>query len=295
MEQDQFKRFKERAKTHPRYKYLRRLNAHDSVVVTDIFALKNFRRIMRQLRAKPEIYQRYRYVLAYFFKRRKVRLPEEVFHWHNDSVEDREFNRAAGTSNKWAKEAQYRVPGRLDDWPVAQAMQLFFEPLGFDMSDWYMDFRTRGRFAFLSRFGTRTGAREIFKEVFSRLEPELFNQSEEWLDFEIKKIFGDMKKEKWQALNVGERVVRDRPVIQVCARCHDSANTTTIPRIPFGDRQALTKALVKAGYPRGRLIEEISYRTGSHAVFSEQMPPGRSLTHKEREEFLQALYKLIED
>jgi hypothetical protein len=63
-----------------------------------------------------------------------------------------------------------------------------------------------------------------------------------------------------------------------CIACHTS---DVAPPLPFGDAAQLARTLSKAGYPRGRLLDEILYRLTPEAG-ALSMPLGLNLTDAER-------------
>lgn len=63
-----------------------------------------------------------------------------------------------------------------------------------------------------------------------------------------------------------------------CVACHTS---DVAPPLPFGDAAQLERTLSKAGYPRGRLLDEILFRLTPEAG-TQSMPLGLNITDAER-------------
>jgi hypothetical protein len=75
-----------------------------------------------------------------------------------------------------------------------------------------------------------------------------------------------------------------------CARCHsDPTDATSAPQIPFDNTGALAGWLLRSGYKRGSLADEIAYRLSDLVREDEQMPPAGGLSPEERKRMIDFL------
>ena len=76
--------------------------------------------------------------------------------------------------------------------------------------------------------------------------------------------------------------------LRLCIGCHAGGIG---PALPFADEQELAGRLAAAGYPRGRLIDEILYRISAQAG-SDSMPRGSNLSAADRRDLEDYFLKL---
>jgi hypothetical protein len=179
-------------------------------------------------------------------------------------------------------------------------IETIFEPLGIDTSDWSTDFRTRGRFAFYERFGTPGNTEHMLQRAWHEAIPEAerlshlkCRQLQPLVTQSLHSFFksGVADRIFASARNAPHRKAPEpRMILARCTRCHGESGNSKIPRIPFDDPAALQEALLR----RGKLFDEIAYRTSDIATRDEQMPPRSGLHETEREALLGYLRDLMQ-
>jgi len=307
-EKERFLEFWARRNDHPRYRSLiikpevlerfqnleigrKYDNPIDPVAFTNELAPMNFSRVARIISETP-YYEVYKYVLATGIRCDYISMPEDLKSWHNSAQLGAEISKESGDSRQFQ---------------VGALLRYIFEPQGFDTSDWSMDFRTRGKFAFRGRFGTPSSP-------FRQLEDALFAQDKSLRDFYYQTTEELINKNKLTPSELqraryfykgrdencvariaatnrimnqflesiespelvwGERV-DDRQVniqselFSSCVACHEGG---LAPKINFGDPAVFGEQLKRQGYSRGRLIDEMIFRLSDDANSIERMPP----------------------
>jgi hypothetical protein len=270
-EEEFYNRFsQEIAPRHPRYRQLGQFNVHAPTDLTANLAVLNFMRVIRLMRQEKEIFEAYKPALEMAMRCGKspLDLDHPLMKWH--------------LSQKVPDYFRYRT-----DFMISDVITYLFEPLGVDTSDWSMDFRTRGRFAFYERFGTPNNTTEGFRYAWLKIVPE----SERHPQLDCAKLaektvanmdsFLRKRRHLELAARVRRQAVSAPAILNRCARCHVDSDASFAPKIPFRDPAKLASLLNETGYPRGTLRDEIIYRTSEMAPHYEQMPPSQGLTSEE--------------
>lgn len=296
VERQRLNRFESEIKpTHPRYKYLGRYQPDLMVRVTQYFANLNFRRVGRLLSELPH-WDHYKWPLLAVTRQYRCRtshdlpFPEWVIELHEPS-----FRELTGLS----PEEELDLHGAED------IIEFITLPLGIDSSDWSMDFRTDGRFAFSERFGTPNFPRADFNRNLMAIFPEFQDADCKKIEAQVETAFTNLSQDLLAAEIQAARLQREqaeipRPAPEIlsntCARCHSGANEEPLsimaPVIPFHNLTQLASRLNEGEYARGNLRQEIIYRINSHASIFEQMPPDRALSQEETQlltEFISSL------
>lgn len=293
---------------HPRYGFLKPLDQRKAMELptrfTDFIGRLNFFRIMRLAKEDaPEHFEKFKDIFAsavycgQMFAEGQLlteienRTPdshEQFVVRKSDLMRDRIRDITWSYFNddgNHTKVAAY--PPRFPGLRISEAIYLVFEAYGIDVTDWAMDFKTRGRLAFAERFGLPSSPQDAARRAFEARYPETKGLTcEQRAQIVIPQI-----KEKMATLPVLPEKV-SKPLIEACIRCHAGA-TGDAPYIPF-DKRDLLKAALSSTTKSGRtLIDDIRYRLSDHATLDEQMP--RTLnrpTLKERTDLIQYLESL---
>jgi hypothetical protein len=177
-------------------------------------------------------------------------------------------------------------------------VRLLFEPFYFNTDDWSMDFKTDGRFAFASRFGTPGRPHYELMLAINSLSPAMAKISCRDPEF-VKSL--DKYNNLQRAIQLQEKrsgykerleKLKSAPLINRCISCHSSPSSRDVPQIPFENPSALKERLLETKYKQGTLLAEIIYRTGAHANSDEQMPPRGVPTEKQRDDLISYLKAL---
>lgn len=183
---------------------------------------------------------------------------------------------------------------------IAAGLDILFLPLGVQTDDWSMDFKTQGRFSFEDRFTS-----PHYSPIHLREAMNVVYAGDPALDMDCKQLQEQSEKALTQFAMSGSllRVLKahpievkkpTKPLIQRCISCHvNYEDGGQAPSIPFDDFGRLKPMLMKTGYPRGTLFEEIVYRTGDHASLKDQMPPAGVVERERRDEFIDRLKSLF--
>jgi len=302
---------------HPRYRLLGKIDFRFTVAFTDSLLKLNYRRVVRLAQATPH-YKHYKYAFVASAKCQYIPWPSDFEQWHTDNNLRPEFIRGSkpeSSSSRPAASGYGLVSDILGGPPVdlpppkppkykkrqlSESINLLFDPLGVDTSDWSTDFRTEGgRFAFRERFGLPSNPTAAMRSVFQSMEPELYKLKCEELEakslralkaFQEEGGLSQVSREVLESLSQDKEV----PAAQVCARCHNDPDERWIPQIPFEDPTSLLGHMKSKTYPRGSLLEEVTYRIGSYALEDEQMPPRTALSQSQRQDLLDYLKEITE-
>lgn len=277
------------APTHPRYKYLGRLNLKAGADLTNHLGNSNSQRVARLMRAETSIYNTYKEFLYAQLKCLRsfddIVKGSEGLQWHDQFSFPQYY--VYGDKRKRTHSILFGSVGSL--------MTGIFEPLGVDTSDWSMDFGNGGRMGSTDRFTMPSVAMTVMRV--------------NWLDTEIEDSYlnsipcDDLYKKGIEKIDNAyatgfqqkmraERFVpppQGRDILQRCIGCHVNPIDGFTPEIPFDRPSEITKLLNKPFSRRGTLLDEIIYRTSDMATHREQMPRGRRLSPLERSALLDYL------
>lgn len=293
-----------KSKPNSRYRFLGDFNTRDPLNFTKSLVSLNMYRVARL--AKEELgllFETYKYTLLGLgslsnnssksipFNCNKFYLPE--------SIKEKFVN--ITLQSKYFKETKYSKEKGYTFWKVdlEAALEILFSPLGINTEDWSMDFKTQGRFAFANRFGSPADSNMHLREALNKVYPYdpaiLLNCKQ--LESESAKAFtqlSDSGKLDQYLKSASDRVREsEKPLINRCMNCHTDFYDPTAPYIPFDNFELLATKLTSGKYRRGSLLEEIKYRTGTHATRREQMPPAGQITQEKRQELIKSLEELV--
>lgn len=256
----------------------------------------NFLRVARLMGEDQEFFAFFKDAVFATLKCSPVILPDSLLQWlyANSSLPRKNHENSQTT-----KDDSFFNLLELGD-----RLKLLFEPFYFETDDWSMDFKTDGRFAFSTRFGTPGLPEQEFKKAILLRYPEFSDYEElsclskdEW-EIRLGKYSDISQIQEAQRKREGFKrrieAVKNTPLIQRCARCHVSPSSSDTPLISFGSELDLQKQLVQKGYPRGSLFDEIVYRIGDQPSSDEQMPPRGIATSELRNELIEYLKELIQ-
>ena len=267
-ERNRLSRFQDVVKPlNARYRALGGFDPRSTKTLTDVLANKNDLRVGR-LAAESADWDVYRGVVAEAFLCPSP--PEELPSLAPDELR---LPQAAAFKSLAARLPPYLLRGS-----NTRRIEYFFDARGIDTSDWSMDFRTGGRFAYEDRFGTPSYPTQQLLDGMSAAlggSPPDCQQVRTELTLELPRLRASGRIEQ-----VARDVARVRPsepaALARCTSCHSGPDGSG-PALPFDDLTRLKAALRKTGYPRGSLLDEITYRVGDFTEADEQMPPeGRS-------------------
>ena len=280
-EKEYLEAFRKIANKHPRY---RQLGAHDlraTVELTNRVASLNFMRVARLIRSSDRaIYETYLPLLELM-----IQCPYDPALAENALLQHHR-------QQSFARSPRYAF------WDTTTLrLETIFEPLGIDTSDWSMDFRTHGRFAFYERFGAAGNTEMMLGTAWSKVIPA----SERLGHLRCEQLRPLVARSLQRYMKSGEpdrrftaakearlaSAPRADAVVARCARCHSAhSEAEGVPPIPFDDPEKLKRALSRPGSRHGSLFDEILYRTSDVATRNEQMPPSNALTSAERDALL---------
>lgn len=312
-----YKKFEEEVKpSHARYRLLEALDSELTVRLTDTLLSHNYRRVIR-LAQKTPFYGAYKYAFVGIGKCRHIAWPEKFEKWHAENNPRPERIRSYGpavpsggygggygdeigglSAEELEKLRNYEPPKpKYKDREISDSIATMFEALGVDTRDWSTDFRTDGgRFAFRERFGLPSNPQQHMSRALEEMEPELSKLS--CAELEKKSIEALEAFDREGGLErAGENLRKalaqsDPPIVNTCMKCHADANESWVPQIPFGRPQELARFIREKRFPRGSLIDEVTYRTGAHATDGEQMPPRQPISKEQRDQLLEYLKRL---
>lgn len=187
----------------------------------------------------------------------------------------------------------------LDGFQLSHRMSLFFESRGVDTSDWSMDFKTGGRFAFRDRFGSPSYPDDQFLEAlnweFRRDAPLSCGEAQARFAANAPSLRASGRLAEAAAsireheARASQRRFSPEAALAKCARCHGSGANADAPEIPFDDLARLQPKLNEPHRRGGQLFDEIERRVGDLASFDEQMPPSGQAPPAERAALLDFL------
>lgn len=282
---------------HPRYRWLDSINNKDNREATingdftNRLAVLNMRRIARLAIQDQKHYEKIKWSLWAFTQCREENLmAQDVY---QELLESTPFKELVEETSVPSSPCIDREEGRCivpspPSLPnqfkrISLLLNLLFEPFGISTEDWSMDFKTSGRFAAFERFGLtndpRPPQRQAFREVLL-LDPDFSGISCEQAKQRSLQEFSSLSEiRRYRSERASYNTLlsqQENPGLELlsrCVRCHVERGGADIPYIPFDDPIALRSALLKEGFKKGTLLEEIRYRTGPHAGIAEQMPP----------------------
>lgn len=255
-----------------------------TTMFTQRMAQVNFRRVARIMTDDKEVFNYLQEALIGVMRCGTRHFPETFLNWlrENSSI------------------SQEKNLLNLD---LGDRMKLLFEPFYYDTDDWSMDFKTNARFAFSNRFGTPGRPDHEFSEVIAKKSKSYAALKMLGCDSKFTKRlekYQDLAKAQAlrnQRIEFKDRIeaIKNTPLINRCIRCHASPNDLVIPQISFDQPSQLKQELLRTGFKRGRLYDEIIHRVGVHAASDEQMPPQGLPTAQQRDDLIQYLKSLINE
>lgn len=273
------------APTHPRYKYLRRLNLKATTALTEHLGILNFNRIVRLMLAEKEIFEIYKEFIAnrlYCYGADHENYP--VVEWHK--------------SFEYPQYFDFEQDKYILFTSTQSLITQLYEPLGVDTSDWSTDFGSGGRFSFSGRFGVPSVSKYILRELLVQNSPDFANL-ERMACAELQRVsalkLNQSFDEGFQERIRSERLrapTDGKQIFQRCIQCHVSDLQAWIPALPFSDEKALGAKLHEPYSRRGTLLDEIAYRTSEMATNAEQMPRRGRLSAQERDALMEYLGSL---
>ena len=289
---------------HTRYQRLGALRLRATVELSDILSGLNALRVARLVSQTPD-WDVYHYLVY-----------ESVFCGMNntygsDGVVDEVTFAAAFLPQSMPTELQaFHLPHATRIAPGARVLggmepshryDILFGDRGIDTSDWSLDFKTGGRFAFRDRFGSPSNSSAQHQNAFvyaNTGEPDeatcigarrraIASQEKFRQAGRFKQIILNAQR----SLDAVPPEVEPRATVARCASCHSDPSSDA-PPIPFDRPAELQGWLGRSGYRRGSLRDEISYRLSDVASFDEQMPPAGRLSPSERKRAIEWLQHL---
>ena len=277
--------------SHPRYRTLGEFVARRTLDLTDALTDLNSFRVGRLVTQTPDWVDYRDSITAVFFCTGSVddgaTLAPELAAAHTESYGS-------------VRPPFFAVSGGFYGRNTDRRMRYMFDARGVDTSDWSMDFKTGGRFAFSDRFGSPSFPERQLLTGLRRaigLSPDQARECDEAKARALARAAQNRDSGRLAELASIARAksaAGSRPEsspqtqLQRCAVCHVGAARTG-PSIPFDDIRRLAPALRRTGYLRGTLLQEIEHRVGDFAIAEEQMPPGGAPTVVERERLLEFL------
>ncbi len=290
-----------------RYRLLEKFNTDFPTIFTELIISQSYRRMIRLAMATP-FFKFYKYAFYSAARCQHIPWPQEFEDWHTNNMPLEEYirdyrNPAAPEAPNFGTPAGLPegyilpppVPPKFQKRAVSKSIALIFEPLGVSTIDWSTDFRTEGgRFAFRERFGIPSNPYAAIRELIKEMMPEMKKLS-----------CDDLEEKSFAALsgflqdNPGLDIVKENleltvsqyntPAQQICAQCHENTHYVSAPKIPFSNPELLFNHINTKEYPKGDLVDEVTYRTGGQAQFGEQMPPHMELSKTQRENLIMYL------
>lgn len=302
-EQESLKYFEENIKTKSdsRYRFLGEFSTRDPLNLTKSLVRLNMFRVARLMKQNlGEHFPIYKYALfglgsASYQSSRNLKFRCSEFYLSGEPLQ-LHLNYLGDLQ---VEPDQYLKPSnsywRTD---LAVALDIIFKPLGISTKDWSMDFKTNGRFAFQNRYGSPADSFEHLREAMLRVygnEPasELSCDELEERSLNATQSFYDSgEMERLFEATASTPALPQKPLIQRCINCHVGYDDVLAPYIPFNNPMLLKAKLGETTYKRGSLLDEIKYRTGSHAKRNEQMPPAGQVDPELRREFIEYIESL---
>lgn len=285
--------------------------AHQSVSFTDILSNLSLRRMVRLAQTdNPEAYARVRHSLVHLYRCENLAMSDEIrvdlarrvnaqgiFRVPTAKVESASYGYGGPTEDGRGGDDNYVIvrPEPRFQHTFSEQLTMLFESQGVSTLDWSTDFGTRGRFAFVERFGRPSNLR-VMGFLAEQQEGELGKLSCDEL-----KPLALAESEKFAAWLANFRTPADqiRPasdptqLLSRCISCHVEASSSGAPKIPFDQPDSLSRMLKYDRVSNGRTFwEETQYRLSDHARLTDQMPP--SLRRPEPED-RRALLKYFEE
>lgn len=300
LEPDKLRRFLERIKpSHPRYSSLGAFAPRRTLDLTDVLVTLNDRRVGRLALRTPDWD-----VFGPVFARRLFCGTDGLGMGVSDGAPPELASSLGALFDRMAR----RLPLHLLRGSSNALIARGFEARGIDTSDWSMDFKTGGRFAFDDRFGSPSfprfqlqmgfadamgiAASDGFGDVCRRLsqgEPRRLERLRE--SGRLAEVAASLEALLQTPENAFAGGASPETVLRRCASCH-SGQDLSVPRIAFDDPRALRAELRRTGYPRGNLLQEISHRLSDYVDPDEQMPPSENPTDGERARLIEHLRAL---
>lgn len=293
-EKDEIEKFLADVKpTHPRYRYLGEFQPRHAVNITQMLHWPNFQRIVRLASATPD-FELYKDSLLEIGKCHAAFGSEHPFVPDALPLGLRDFFRDAydrffvrDSRRIGVDPSQAYLTSALSSYTLTRNIDSLFASRGVDVSDWSMDFKTDGRFAFAERMGGPGDNRPLFRDALDRQFPEDRDVPCDEIRARARTAWTPVVAEgALQRALAARSLMENAPVpspeanLARCVRCHSAEGPGKA--IPFDDPLALARALRTGSYPRGTLFEEIRHRLSDVASFDEQMPPNRVLSSEER-------------
>lgn len=295
--------------THPRYQFLEKMEQYGVHLeylsppvnqalpnnmptrITHAINHLNLQRVARLMKATP-IFEFYKEAFIGAIRCEHYYMPTELYQWHRRNYlrqKEHQFDAMYISQSDSYSHPAINSP--------AEAISLIFEPHGIDTSDWSTDFGTQGLFASENRFGGPNNPRQemgaAFLKVFDSKEKQLFKKTcKELKEISLKKLSLFWQQHKSSLPE--QKPATAQTLLNRCQKCHSNANYDfTAPYIPFDNPTRLGTILHQGTYKHGTLFEEIVYRLGPHATFTERMPAdGNMPSQQEQEVFINYLKTL---
>jgi hypothetical protein len=177
----------------------------------------------------------------------------------------------------------------------SEMIHLLFEPFGMDTTDWSLDFKSRGRFAFYERFGSPSNVMALYQKALESVIPESKNItcSKDFQKKSIEKIDALIEEFKFRPQHKEHELsdeIKIQKTVTTCMKCHDGNDVA--PYLPFNNPHKLKDLLGQGGYPRGTLLEEVNYRLSDLAPIEDAMPANKVLNKEEVQNFIKYLESL---
>lgn len=276
--------------------------AHETVSFTERLSNLSLRRMIRLTKQdQPLAFERVKYNLTSLMKCQKIQVPEDirrgllarvnaqgVFNIATEKTKPPMY--AFGDGSQEGGSGPYQMIDPPPHWnhTFSEELVLLFEAQGVSTLDWSTDFGTRGRLAFIERFG-RPSNMQVTSFLFKVQEPKISqftcDQLQELAVIEAQGFRQWLESQSEEALRPARTSADPQKLLARCTNCHQAsaAPSSDAPWIAFDDPALLSEQLLSSRASSGRiLLDEIVYRLGDHAVLADQMPP--SLRRPEPEE-----------
>lgn len=289
--------------------------AHQTVSFTDRLSNVSLRRMVRLARQQnPQAFERIKYNFAHLLKCRSLAVHDsarlELIRRVNDQGIFKISDVKTPAETRYASDQgdhqiggqqvpySYEIPAHWRH-SFSEQLTLLFEPLGVSTLDWSTDFGTRGRFAFVERFG-RPSNMNITSFLLEVQEPELSQLSCD--NLKVKAADEALALEEYLRANPPlSQIAKPNPerLLQRCISCHSESTIATsgAPWIPFDQPQQLFDKL-QTSDPSSpdSLWSKIEYRLSDHATLKDQMPPSlRRPEPEDRRALVEYLRELLRE
>jgi hypothetical protein len=284
---------------HDRYHFFPAYDVNSPIKLTKITIILNMRRVVRLMRESlSELFDKYKYAIAGLTggtNSDSRNLPHICNHLY---IPNKVKQIHLGALSKIEKinpdDFMEKTDGYDRSFPLGLGIDLIFKPLGVDISDWSMDFKTDGRFSAEDRFTSPHSSQVHLRDAIELLEPNLAELNCDELNDESFKTLNDFEKSGQLTKTLDEIALRPKqplkPLVNRCIHCHAEGDPT-VPYLPFDDFSKL-KTMLKDKYPKGTLLDEIRFRTSDHAPKHLQMPPAGQVDRVSRDTFLKSIEDL---